>query len=101
MSGQHDDVWCLHWGTSGLRDDELLLDAVVGLLCFLVALYTNPGGGGLLSSGSERGPPERGQRGREGVLVHEQRTHLSRRGLLFSSSPPFLRRKFSRASARQ
>lgn len=46
MSGQHDDVWCLHWGTSGLRDDELLLDAVVGLLCFLVALYTNPGGGG-------------------------------------------------------
>lgn len=44
MSDQHDGVWCLHRVTSGLRDDEPPLGLVMGLLCFLVALYTNPWG---------------------------------------------------------
>ena len=34
-------IWHLHKGPSGMRDDKVLWDLVMGLLPFLVTLYTN------------------------------------------------------------
>lgn len=41
MPSQHGDVWHLHRGTSGMRDDKVLWDLVIGLFPLLVTLHNN------------------------------------------------------------